>query len=118
MQMVAVKPVARWEIWLGKWAGIMLLNLLLLAVSGAAVYLLMQWRARQLPPEAQQKLRNEVLIARGSLKPSVDKAAIEAAEALVPRPAAPPWNQSEHTLHTQRPKRRRTGEAPDEEFLL
>src|SRR3989442_1537796 len=78
MQMVAVKPIARWEIWLGKWIGIMLLNLLLLALSGAAVYFLMQWRARQLPPEAQQKLRNEVLIARGSLKPSVDKAAIEA----------------------------------------
>src|SRR3982074_3481111 len=36
MQMVAVKPIARWEIWLGKWTGIMLLNLLLLAVSGAA----------------------------------------------------------------------------------
>src|SRR2546430_12498723 len=43
MQMVAVKPISRWEIWLGKWTGIMLLNLLLLAVSGAAVYLLLQW---------------------------------------------------------------------------
>src|SRR5256886_14948943 len=59
MQMVAVKPIARWEIWLGKWTGIMLMNLLLLAVSGAAVYFLMQWRARQLPPEAREKLRNE-----------------------------------------------------------
>jgi len=77
MQMVAVKPVARWEIWLGKWAGIMLLNLLLLAVSGAAVYLLMQWRARQLPAEAREKLHNEVLVARGSLKPAVDKTAME-----------------------------------------
>src|ERR1041385_3784179 len=37
MQMVAVKPVARWEIWAGKWTGIMWLNLLLLAVSGVAV---------------------------------------------------------------------------------
>src|SRR5205814_10477934 len=78
MQMVAVKPIARWEIWLGKWTGIMLMNLLLLAVSGAAVYFLMQWRARQLPPEAQENLRNEVLVARGSLKPSVNTAAIEA----------------------------------------
>src|SRR5438876_11638879 len=74
MQMVAVKPIARWEIWLGKWTGIMLLNLLLLGASGAAVYSLMQWRARQLPPEAQRKLRSEVLVARGSLKPSVDSA--------------------------------------------
>src|SRR6266536_2966917 len=77
MQMVAVKPVARWEIWLGKWTGIMAMNFLLLATSGAAVYFLMQWRARQLPAEAQEKLRSEVLVARGSLKPSVDKAAIE-----------------------------------------
>src|SRR5436189_6078253 len=67
MQMVAVKPIARWEIWVGKWTGIMLLNLLLLAVSGVAVYVLMQWRAGQLSPETQQQLRNEVLVARGAL---------------------------------------------------
>jgi len=79
MQVVAVKPIARWEIWLGKWAGIMLLNLLLLAISGAAVFFLMQWRARRLPPEAQAQLRAEVLVARASIKPAVvDKSAIEA----------------------------------------
>src|SRR5216117_4163202 len=79
MQMVAVKPIARWEIWAGKWTGIMFLNLLLLAVSGAAVYFLMQWRARRLPPEAQARLRAEVLVARASIKPAVvDKSAIEA----------------------------------------
>src|ERR1051326_6026159 len=77
IQMVAVKPVARWEIWLGKWMGIMILNLFLLAVSGAAVYLLMQWRSRQLPPEAQERLRNEVLVARGSLRPAVNTAALD-----------------------------------------
>jgi ABC-type transport system involved in multi-copper enzyme maturation permease subunit len=79
MQMVAVKPIARWEIWAGKWAGIMLLNLLLLGISGAAVFFLMQWRAGQLPPEAQEKLRSEVLVARGSIKQTADNAAIEAA---------------------------------------
>src|SRR5882724_13390649 len=78
MQMVAVKPIARWEIWLGKWTGIMFLNLLLLAVSGVAVYFLMQWRAGQLSPETQQQLRNEVLVSRGSLRLAVDTAAIEA----------------------------------------
>jgi ABC-type transport system involved in multi-copper enzyme maturation permease subunit len=78
MQMVAVKPIARWEIWVGKWTGIMFLNLLLLAVSGVAVYVLMQWRAGQLSPETQQQLRNEVLVARGSLRLAVDSAAIEA----------------------------------------
>src|SRR6476661_5312394 len=48
MQMLAVKPIARWQIWLGKWLGIMALNALLLAVSGAAVFSLMQWKARHL----------------------------------------------------------------------
>jgi ABC-type transport system involved in multi-copper enzyme maturation permease subunit len=78
MQVVAVKPIARWEIWVGKWTGIMLLNLLLLAVSGLAVYFLLQWRAGQLSPETQQQLRNEVLVARGSLRQAVAPAAIEA----------------------------------------
>src|SRR5213075_1414416 len=77
MQMVAVKPIARWEIWAGKWTGIMFLNLLLLALSGVAVYLLMQWRSGQLSPETQEQLRNEVLVARGSLRQTVDGAAIE-----------------------------------------
>src|SRR5262244_522998 len=42
MQMVAVKPVARWQIWLGKWLGIATLNAVLLALSGACVYGLLQ----------------------------------------------------------------------------
>jgi len=78
MQMVAVKPVARWEIWLGKWLGIMLLNALLLALSGGAVYLLMQVKARELTPQEQTILRNEVLVARGSVKepmPDIKEAA-------------------------------------------
>jgi hypothetical protein len=68
VQVVAVKPIARWQIWLGKWLGIMLLNALLLAFSAATVFFILQYRARQLPPEVQTTLRNEVLVARGSLK--------------------------------------------------
>src|SRR2546427_11249879 len=68
MQMVAVKPIARWQIWLGKWLGLMSLNAALLAVSGASVYALLQWRATRLPAAEQTILRNEVLVARGSAK--------------------------------------------------
>src|SRR5262249_5543397 len=68
MQMLAVKPVARWQIWLGKWLGLLLLNAALLAVAGASVYLLVQWRARRLPADQQQILRNEIFVARASLK--------------------------------------------------
>src|SRR2546423_4723816 len=74
MQMVAVKPIARWQIWLGKWLGIMLLNAALLAISGGSVYLLLLWRATKLPPPEQAILRNEILLARGSAREkSVEK---------------------------------------------
>jgi hypothetical protein len=74
LQVVAIKPIARWQIWLGKWLGIMSLNAALLALSGASVYGLLQWRATRLPADQQKILRSEVLVARGSLKPaSLDK---------------------------------------------
>src|SRR5437899_4832602 len=68
MQVVAVKPIARWQIWLGKWLGLMSLNAALLALSGACVYGLLEWRATRLPPDQQQVLRHEVLVARGSAR--------------------------------------------------
>src|SRR6266516_7210310 len=54
MQVVAVKPIARWQIWLGKWLGIMALNAALLALAGGSVYALLLWRANRLPSEQQQ----------------------------------------------------------------
>lgn len=71
IQMVAVKPVARWQIWLGKWIGILALDAFLLALSAGAVFFLMQWRARNLPPAQQTILRNEVMVARASAKEPV-----------------------------------------------
>ena len=67
IQVVAVKPIARWQIWLGKWLGIVSLNAALLAISGGCVYGLLQWRATRLPAAEQAILRNEVLVARGSV---------------------------------------------------
>ena len=69
IQVVAVKPVPRWQIWLGKWLGIMFVNALLLSLAAAVIYVQLQWRARGLPPEEQATLRNEVFVARGSFKP-------------------------------------------------
>jgi ABC-type transport system involved in multi-copper enzyme maturation permease subunit len=71
MQVVAVKPVARWQVWVGKWLGIMALNALLLSLAAGIVYVELLWRARGLPPVQQEVLRSEVLVARGSSKPSV-----------------------------------------------
>jgi hypothetical protein len=78
MQIVATKPIARWQIWLGKWLGIMSLNAALLLLSGACVCGLLQWRAAKLPPAEQKILREQILVARGSAKPVIAAAAIEA----------------------------------------
>jgi hypothetical protein len=71
IQMLVAKPIARWQIWLGKWLGILFMNALLLAGAGGAIYGLIQWRARQLPEPQRQVLDNEVLVARGSMRENV-----------------------------------------------
>lgn len=68
LQMVAVKPVARWQIWIGKWLGILMLNAMLLIPSSGAVYGLLMWRAQRLPEAQQTILRNEVLVSRSGVK--------------------------------------------------
>lgn len=77
IQMVVVKPVARWQVWVGKWLGIMSLNAALLMISGASVFFLLQWRATQLPAVEQKILRNEVLVARASARPPTREKEIE-----------------------------------------
>ena len=78
IQVVATKPIARWQIWLGKWLGIVTLNAALLAISGACVFCLLQWRAAHLPPAEQKVLREQVLVARGSARPPDRAAEIDA----------------------------------------
>jgi hypothetical protein len=58
MQMVVTKPIARWQIWLGKWLGIMGLNLILLAVAGTVVYGVVEYRAGVLTTAQYERLKN------------------------------------------------------------
>src|ERR1017187_8853182 len=81
VEVVATKPIARWQIWLGKWLGIISLNAALLAISGACVYGLLQYRATKLPEAEQKILREQVLIARGSAKERSFDVEIDAAAA-------------------------------------
>ncbi len=78
IQVVVTKPIARWQIWIGKWLGIVTLNAVLLAISGACVYGLLQWRATKLPADEQQILREQVLVARGVAKEKDFSADIDA----------------------------------------
>jgi hypothetical protein len=108
MQVVATKPVARWQIWLGKWLGIMALNAALLALSGASVYGLLQWRATKLPPAEQAKLRNEVLVARGSAKErNFDKEIEARTDALLQERLKQQTESSENFSTTERQEIRR-----------
>ncbi len=71
MQLVCTKPIPRWQIWLGKWLGLMTLNAAMLAVSGATVYALLHWKASGLSEAQQQVLREEIFVARAGAKEPV-----------------------------------------------
>ena len=61
MQMVATKPIPRWQIWLGKWLGIMSLNAALLGLAGAAVYGMVQYRLDRFSETRFEALKHEPL---------------------------------------------------------
>jgi ABC-type transport system involved in multi-copper enzyme maturation permease subunit len=68
IQTLAVKPIARWEIWIGKWLGIMALNAILLLYTGCFIYGSVQYRASKLPKEQKEILAQSILVGRGSIK--------------------------------------------------
>ena len=68
MQMIAVKPIARWQIWLGKWLGITALNAGLLFICGGIVLGILYSESKGLSEEQQALLKQKVLVARGGLK--------------------------------------------------
>jgi hypothetical protein len=71
LQMVTVKPISRWQVWVGKWLGILALDAMLLALSGAGIFILLQWGAAHLPPDEQKILKDEIFVARASIKEPV-----------------------------------------------
>ncbi|MGV3755470.1 MAG: ABC transporter permease subunit [Verrucomicrobiota bacterium] len=71
IQTLAVKPIARWEIWIGKWLGVIALNAILLSFIGVAVYTSVLYRAAKLPDEQKIVLRDQILVGRGSVKAPV-----------------------------------------------
>ena len=71
IHLVLSKPVHRWQIWLGDWLGLVMLNAALLAVCGAVTYGLFRWTTRDeaLTSEQRAQLRAEILIARHRVQP-------------------------------------------------
>jgi len=48
LQMVVTKPIPRWQIWLGKWIGVMSMNFILLLFAGGIVFGMIEYRANKL----------------------------------------------------------------------
>ncbi|MCK5850153.1 MAG: hypothetical protein KAH23_04500 [Kiritimatiellae bacterium] len=74
IHMVAVKPIHRWEIWVGKWFALLAVNAVLLAVSGVMVYALLQWRVSSSGASDVEKLklREELLVGRRHVIPRAE----------------------------------------------
>ncbi len=66
MHMLAVKPVSRVVIWLGKFAGVVLLHGVLLLVASLVIYGFTLWQFRRSTFSAEEKARidNEVFVGR------------------------------------------------------
>ncbi|MBR7104699.1 MAG: hypothetical protein IKC65_07130 [Lentisphaeria bacterium] len=66
LHMIVAKPVSRVVIWLGKWTGVNLINLILLLGSGLLIYSIILYRFNNgdFPADEREKIRNEVMVGR------------------------------------------------------
>ena len=58
LQMVVTKPIPRWQIWLGKWIGVMSMNLVLLLFAGGTVFGMVEYRANKLTWDELERMEN------------------------------------------------------------
>ncbi len=70
IQMVGTKPVSTWQLWLGKWIGLNMMNLALLMFAGCITYVLLHWHLQpsRLTQEQYQDSR-QLLMARSVIEP-------------------------------------------------
>lgn len=67
LQLVSSKPIARWEIWLGKWTGLAIFNTAMVVISGVIIYALLLQQSSKLSPQEQAVLKNRVMVARNAI---------------------------------------------------
>lgn len=79
MQVLSTKPVARWQVWVGKWFGLSLINAIFLVSVGIIIYIALWWGASRLPEAQQKLLKEKLIVARGALTetPTDRTAAVE-----------------------------------------
>lgn len=63
MQILITKPLKAVQIWAGKLLGLMMVNLVLLALGGVLIYAMLQWTLSHAKPEAagENSLRREIM---------------------------------------------------------
>lgn len=73
LHMVVSKPISRIVIWLGKWTGIVLIHLILLAIAAGTVYSIVTWKFYRQPFTDADKaaIENEVMVGRRVFFPEV-----------------------------------------------
>jgi hypothetical protein len=71
LHMVVCKPVSRTTVWLAKWTGVNLINIILLVFSTLAIYCIIQYRfsTEDFTEEERNKIRNEVMTGRRVFMP-------------------------------------------------
>jgi hypothetical protein len=71
IHLVVTKPVARFHVWLGKWLGLLMMNAILLGMTGLTVYGLLRYqtRASNLTQEDHRELTEQILVARQHVDP-------------------------------------------------
>ena len=69
---IATKPVSRWEYIVGRWAGVVLLDVVLLALAGSAIFATAQYLRAGVPINAtdHRAVETEVFTARRQVKPN------------------------------------------------
>ncbi|MBP7275460.1 MAG: hypothetical protein KBA51_04575 [Kiritimatiellae bacterium] len=71
IHLMVTKPVHPAELWLGKWLGLLALNLAMVWTSGAAVYGLLRWQTRpeRIGDTEYRRLKEEFFVSRTVLPP-------------------------------------------------
>jgi len=99
---VVTKPVARWQILLGKWIAIVVLNVVLLGIMSSVTYGVVRYLGRPLAGKERDylSLQEEVFLARDSVKPVLpedldDQIDVEYKRLKKGGEITPEWTESE-----------------------
>jgi len=95
IQLVVTKPVTRFQLWMGKWLGLNVINFCLLTLCGISTYAMLQWHLHpdRIQDQHQSKIVAGLLSARAvntPLVPVLDEHVQEQLDRMISRNEIPP----------------------------